>query len=200
MAVISIVGTSGVGKSFLVKQLSSLTQNPAFFEGEEGTIPQDIFESLFKSENPIPRWEFFIKKYKNNLEKAHKISKIGMEVFVDGGNLISKAVLSLEKEKYKPRLLKLIKSIEHLEADKIILLKASKEKIKEFVNNRNRNIENTNKSLVFNRSFQIQDELIKLAKNNPNILVIDRTNLDFSKEKDLQEILNKIKNHKAILI
>ena len=39
MAVISIVGTSGVGKSFLVKQLASLNCSLAFFEGELGGFP-----------------------------------------------------------------------------------------------------------------------------------------------------------------
>mgnify|MGYP001595583930 CR=1 FL=1 len=45
MGIISIIGAPGVGKSFLVKQLSTLECAPAFFEGEEGTIPQEILDS-----------------------------------------------------------------------------------------------------------------------------------------------------------
>ena len=59
MAVISIVGTSGVGKSFLVKQLASMECLPAFFEGEEGTIPGEIFEDVFTKGDPLNRGRWF---------------------------------------------------------------------------------------------------------------------------------------------
>ncbi len=57
MAVICIAGTSGVGTSFLVKQLASKECSPAFFEGEIGTIPKEIFESVFNGESPQKRCE-----------------------------------------------------------------------------------------------------------------------------------------------
>ena len=57
MAVICIAGTSGVGTSFLVKQLASKECSPAFFEVEIGTIPKEIFESVFNGESPQKRCE-----------------------------------------------------------------------------------------------------------------------------------------------
>lgn len=105
MPIISIVGTSGVGKSFLVKQLSSLTQWPAFFEGEEGTIPNEILENIFNQGNPINRWRFFMERYKKNLEHATLISNnLNINCFVDGGALLNaKAILSYEDIIYKKK-------------------------------------------------------------------------------------------------
>lgn len=193
MVVISVIGTSGVGKSFLVKQLASLTCSPGFFEGEEGVIPKDILESIIVSKNPIPRWEWFIKRYKENLEKAHKISdKLDIDCYVDGDSITPYGIIGFEKKIYHDRLYKLIDSIKNLRSDKTILLIADAEKIKEMIDNRNRNAENIDKTFVINRALEIQKSLIKICKSNKNIIVIDRSNLDFNKEEDLKSILDKI--------
>jgi len=63
MVVIGVVGTSGVGKSLLVKQLASFYNDPAFFEGEEGVIPSAVLSSVFSSQSPVMRWRWFVKNH-----------------------------------------------------------------------------------------------------------------------------------------
>lgn len=190
MAVISVVGTSGVGKSFLVKQLSSATCSPAFFEGEEGTIPKEVLKSIFSGESPVKRWKFFLDRYEKNLETAFKISKLGHDAYVDGAIISAEAILEYEKEEYKPKLLKMIDSLKRLESDIIVLLTADRKKIEEFISKRSRKSESSEEAIK--RATSIQDSFIRLAKKRKNVLLVDRTSMDFTKNKDIQKLLERI--------
>ncbi|PIN75113.1 hypothetical protein COV18_05160 [Candidatus Woesearchaeota archaeon CG10_big_fil_rev_8_21_14_0_10_37_12] len=190
MTIISIVGTAGVGKSFLVKQLSAMRCLPAFFEGEEGTIPKEILESIFSGEHPIKRWTWFINRYKIFLEQAKKISAVGVDCLCDGSPLNAYAVLAYEDEAYRAELLMLANSIDYLEPDKTILLIASEEKIREFTKQRGRKVEKDDKAIE--RAMKIQDEYTRLAKER-GLLIVNRTDLDFTKEKDLKFVWDEIR-------
>ncbi len=190
MPVISIVGTSAVGKSFLVKQLAAATCSPAFFEGEEGTIPEKIFENVIKKGSPAERWKFFIERYKKNLERALEISKNNIDCFVDGGIISARAIISYEDNKYKKKLEKMISSIEHLKSDIIVLIIASKEKILDNLRKRSRALEPDN--AVIDRALKIQESFMALAKNEEFCTVIDRTELDFTNPKHINSILEGI--------
>ncbi len=191
MSIISVVGTSGVGKSFLVKQLASLKSCPAFFEGEEGTISEKILKQVFQSDDPLPRWKFFVGRYVQNLSKARKISDIGIDCFVDGATLSQEAILPYEDPKYRPSIIKIMNKDPSLESDKIIVLIASKSYIKKAIDSRKRTSEQNKNALK--RALFIQNEYIKLAKKNKKCILIDRTNLEFTREKDLFIILKKTK-------
>lgn len=193
MSVIGFSGTSGVGKSFLVKQLSSLTSNPAIFEGEEGTIPKKIFTAIFNSKNPIKRWKWFIKRYENILKKAHKISLKGINCYVDACVFTAKAMENYEEVKYRKELDKMVKGIQQYEADKVILLVASKKTIEKNIKTRARKQEELKPALK--RAMKLQDNYIIEAKNNKKVRIINREKLNFSNEKDLVRIL-KIINKK----
>lgn len=189
MKTIAIVGTSGVGKSFLVKQLSIAFSSPAFFEGEEGTFPEDLLENIFSGESPIERWRWFIERDKKILTLGKQIASLGTPCFLDNAVINSRAILSSEIKEYHEELNKMIEEIAHLEADIIILLKAEKEKLEELTKLRGRNLEQNREAIQ--RALSIQDEFIKLS-NSENVIVIDRSNLDFSKNADLQEIIELV--------
>lgn len=192
MTVISIVGTSGVGKSFLTKQLASLTSCPAFFEGEEGTISKKILKQVVSNSNPVERWKFFMKRYSENLSNARKISESGIDCFVDGGIITAYSILAYEDKKYRKELEEIIDKYKHLESDIIILLVASEEYLKKAICSRNRTDEQNN--VVLQRAMKIQKKFLRLAKKY-NVVIIERTNLDFKKESDFQKIVKKIRKH-----
>lgn len=191
MAVISIVGTSGVGKSFLIKQLASLNCLPAFFEGEEGTISKDIFKSIFTNSDPTERFRYFMNRYSENLIRAHAISKLGFDVFVDGSVMTAYAIMKYEELKCHDSLKKIIDPSNKYEADLIVLITSSPEKIKEQIIARARQHEDIERALE--RALKIQDNLLDLAKKRKNVLIINREKLDFQNEKDLGLIDEKIK-------
>lgn len=191
MSVVSVIGTSGSGKSFLVKQLSALTQSPAFFEGEEGTISEEILASIFNESDPLKRWKFFLDRYKRNLERATLVSKKQhLNCFVDGAFLSARAILSYEDEKFQSKLSRLLKKYEHLKPDLIILLIAQKTCLEKFIKIRSRNSEKNKKVLV--RSLSIQNAFLEMAKKEKNIIIIDRTDLDFFQYHDVQIVFKKI--------
>ncbi|MFW0837892.1 MAG: AAA family ATPase [Candidatus Komeilibacteria bacterium] len=198
MALISIVGTSGVGKSFLVKQLAALTQSPAFFEGEEGTIPAEIWDSIFDGSHPLKRWRWFMNRYKNNLERAAAIChNTKLDCFVDGAILSAQAILTYESDEHKAELTTLLKEYEYLHSDLIVLLTASKERLLEQIQSRSRDSEANAKAI--DRALKIQEAFQILARQEKNVLLIDRSNLDFSNYDDVNNLWLQIKEKLNIL-
>ncbi|MBT4651560.1 hypothetical protein HOC13_03495 [Candidatus Woesearchaeota archaeon] len=186
MAIISIVGTSGVGKSFLIKQLSAIECLPAFFEGEEGTIPKNILENVFSNADPSKRYNWFINHYKKILSNAKKVSDLGLDCYTDCSELSARAILAAENADINFTLPK---------SNQLVLLIASKEKLQKLIKLRNRNSEKSEKAII--RSLKIQDQFIELAKKE-SFLIIDRSKLDFLQEEDLKFVLKKIKEKKNL--
>lgn len=67
-----------------------------------------------------------------------------------------------------------------------------KKKLKELFRKRGRKSEMAEDAIK--RSLRMQEELEKLTKNRKDVLVIERDELDFSKEEDLKMIDEKIKS------
>lgn len=191
MAIISIIGTSGVGKSFLVRQLSSYFSCPAFLEGEEGTIPKTIFESVFNGISPEIRCGWYVNRYYQNFNNARKISKCGVSCFVDGAPVTAYANIFLEKEEIIPSLLTIASKLDEFRFNKTILITANSYKLEEFIKKRGRKEEPIKETLK--RSLKLQEQLLRLTKDREDVLVIDRSHLDFTKEEDLKIIIEKLK-------
>ncbi|MEK6961497.1 MAG: hypothetical protein AABX47_10100 [Nanoarchaeota archaeon] len=191
MAVISIVGTSGVGKSFLVKQLASMECLPAFFEGEEGTIPGEIFEDVFTKGDPLNRGRWFLAKYKLMLERARRISNSGIDCYLDVAAISPKAII-VDEDKTHDSLMKMIEEASLIQSDKVVLLTANKESLKNMIARRARESEDTPNALA--RAIRVQNEFIRLSEKDKNTITIDRSNLDFSKEADLRSVLARIRD------
>lgn len=190
MVVISVIGTSGSGTTFLVKQLASYYNSPAFFEGEEGTIPKDVFENVFSGEDPRKRCEWYVNLYDKNYRKAFQISKLGVDCFVDGGPITAHANILFDDEKYLSDLKKMVSRLDIYKSDKIILIKINESKLNENILKRARDDEPIRETI--DRSLKLQEKLLELAKKEENVVIVDRSNLDFTKIDDLKVILEKI--------
>lgn len=191
MAVISVVGTSGVGKSFLVKQLASLECMPGFFEGEEGVIPHEILQSVFSRKDPVKRCKWFFERYKRTLTRARKISDAGLDAYVDGAPVTVEAIMSDEDDKDHKQLLEEIEGIIQLKSDVVVLLTASHDALKELITNRGRTSEQHEAAV--NRALRIQNEFLRLTNGEKNVIILDRSKYNFAEEKNLHEIRALIK-------
>lgn len=185
MTIISIIGAPGVGKSFLVKQISAKYNLPVIFEGEEGAIPNEILENIHSGENPIRRWEWFLEAYRKKFETVLTISNAGLTCITDSGFAMLDLLISSEKAIYREQLTKLIQKYSKYKPDKTTLLVASEQKLRELMQKRNRKVEQDVKAI--NRALQIQEEL-----KRKNFIIIDRINLEFTNEKDLTNIGEQI--------
>lgn len=187
MPVISVVGAPGVGKSFLVRQLASVTSSPAFFEGEEGTIPPEIWADIVKKGDPVRRWQFFLERYQKNLATARSISDAGFMCFFDGAVISAWATLVAEEKKFHKALSALIRPLERFPSDQVLLLTAREDTLRSFMHARSRSQESDTR--LVQRALQIQEEFLALAKKEKNVVVVDRTARDFTKVEHVQEIL-----------
>lgn len=198
MVVISIAGTSAVGKSLLVQQLSALNSAPAFFEGEEGIIPASILESVFADTDPEPRFSWFVQHLKKRLMRAHRIARQGMLCYVDDAVLTVEAIRKSEDARYHKRLDPFIEELQPCEAHVIILLTASRQVLKKQLVRRGRKSEPVETAL--NRALSIQEQFLVLSRSRENVLVLDRSSLDFFSEKDMGQVHKTIHDFCARLL
>jgi deoxyadenosine/deoxycytidine kinase len=191
MAVISIVGTSGVGKSFLVQQLAALENLPAFFEGEEGVLPPEILERIHSKEDFVGCFQWFVDRCKQRFTRAQVISQHGLDCYMDGAVMTNDAVLATEAAELQPQLRRIVDEIRHLESDKIVLLIASKEAIRSYIAKRARTSEQNDAALT--RAMNVQDAYLRLAEGRDDVIIIDRTQLEFTRREDLLVIQKRIR-------
>jgi len=181
MTSIAFVGTSGVGKSLLVRQLAALKNLPCILEGEEGVIPPGIFELIISRKDPLQLFTWFIDKYAKNLTLA-KNSK--NTILIDGA-IISIDAHILEQDTNMHSELYTLKERLNCDADKILLLIASENKLRKNILFRNRSAEEIEAHVQ--RSLQLQEFFLKLAPTyNAEVLCVD--DLDFYNHEDLQQI------------
>lgn len=191
MSIIGIIGSPGVGKSFLVRQLAALNNAPAFLEGEVGTIPEEIVNYLSEDNDPVKMFDFFVRRDKEQLMKAREISSLGITSFMDGSVLSSRAYIFDEKEEVQSLLHEMVDSIESFEADFLIILTASSQKKSELFKLRGRVHEQTSDAV--SKSDKVEREFLRLAKEKDNVLVLDRTDFDFNNRQDIIKIDSLIK-------
>ncbi|MFH0869742.1 MAG: hypothetical protein V1866_01650 [archaeon] len=192
MAVISIVGCPGIGKSFLAKQLACADCVPAFFEGETGIFPESVLAVLNSEIDSKERYDWLLARYKRTLERAHRISELGIDCYADGDILTMSAWLKAEMgEKSPAKLKQWIEENKDLKADLAIVIYSSEQKIIAEIKKRGRKSEQND--FIIQRSLRVQRACIELAKKNKRAILIDRTDLDFSNPKTLQDLQSKIK-------
>lgn len=185
MAVISIIGCAGVGKSTLVRQLAALNRAPAFFEGEEGVFPEVVTSNLI-TEDPVGRERWFVGQYMASLQCAHAISTLGTNSYVDNASPITiRSYAAISPHVHIQELEELIAQLESSVADVTVVLVAKPEILAAYIAERGRVSEEV--VSIAEQAVRVQEQFIKLAPEY-NALVIDRTGMDFHSEKDLQDI------------
>jgi deoxyadenosine/deoxycytidine kinase len=192
--IIAIIGAPGSGKSFLVHKLAEKLHALAFMEGEVPDFPPEIFTKLKENICDLEVFLWFRHKLIKEMVEAKKVAHLGKVILLDTFWKCSECYLDLiedlEERKEASRLLEEDARIIPL-PDKIILLKASEEKLREFMQQRGRSFENE-ETLQVNLFLQQEYERIFTLDRFSNLIIIDRDNLDFEKEEDLMEIIEII--------
>lgn len=177
--VIACIGAPGVGTSFLIKQLACKNMLPAFFEGEEGIFPPSVLEVLNSELDNMERYTWIAERTKLMLERAHAIAREGIDCYVDGDVLLLEAWLAAETGSESPVFLKTwLEENVPLKADKVIVLTASEEKIRENIRRRGRGSEQS--EFIAARALRISKACIDLEKKHDHVRVLDRSDLEFT--------------------
>ncbi len=185
MAVVSIVGCAGVGKSLLVKQLAAISQSPAFFEGEEGVFPAAVSNNLITTD-PLAREKWFIDQYTQSLSKARRISEIGYTCFVDNASSFTiRSYLAIAHSKFLDTLSTELAMLNTVSPDRVVILTATEENLFQNITARGRSFEEAEP--IAKQALLVQSEFLKF-QDAPGVSVLDRTNLDFHNPNDLARI------------
>ncbi len=191
--IIAIIGGPGVGKSFLVDKLAQYLKAETILENVE-EIREKIIENLKKDIGQMETIIWFRNKCIKDIEKALRFKSeskiVVMDTYLISNELhITTMTSGFEQEilleqakfdrKYMPK------------PDVVIFLDASEEKIRELTLKRGRDFD-TNEKFI-QRNLSIQKAHQDYYNKNKNSLVhINRDNLDFEKEEDLNKVVEKI--------
>ena len=196
--IIAVSGGPGTGKSSLVRRLSEHYKAVAFFEGEEKDFPETVREGIKTGEKQLATRTYFRNKtFSQYLEALNEKAK-NKTVFLDNFWLVNEVCCReflsdpFEKE-LMTRAAELDRKIFPW-PDLIISLKASPQKIKEFVSSRGRSFEINNDFLErYAAIHETHDEYLKSFKLD-NVLYIDRSDRDFRNKEDFSWLTEIIDN------
>lgn len=193
--IIAIIGAPGSGKSFLARKLAPRLNAQLFLEGEVEDFPKEILDQLGDYYCDLKLFIWFTNKLIKEMEEAQKIKELGKTVILDTFWMIDECYLEFIPEdterKEAMRILEENKNNLQL-PDKIIMLKASEDKIIEQMKKRDRYFENeeiVKKNLFLAKEYQ---RIFTKKKFGDRLIIMDRDNLDFEKEEYLKEVIMEI--------
>lgn len=189
--VIEIIGSPGVGKSFLVKHLACKFCCPGFFEAEDGIWDPKVLKVLNGEEDTQYRYEWIIGRTKQMITKARKIADAGITSYIDGGYHLVEAWRGGELGKYsQPYLDTWLEENKEFLPDKVLMLGATDEYILDGIRGRGRSTEQTD--FILDRALRWKQAALDVVEKYDYAGMFDRTNSDFSKIEDFQKLIDFI--------
>jgi len=200
--IIVIVGSPRSGKSFLARKLSKHYGVKSFLEGEMADIPERIKEDIAKNIRPLERIIWFRNLFIGQYLKALQLRKQGNTIFMDNFWVGPKVFIDiLSKDRFEKDLLHEIFSLDEQifpMPDLIIHLKASENKIREFLKKGGRDFDQSEefiKNQVLPVTKMWEDFLNSRSSTKDKILFIDRSAIDFEKDGDFTLLIKKIDSY-----
>lgn len=193
--IIAIIGSPGVGKTFLVEKLANYLEAETIIESVN-EIPERIIENLRKNIGQMETLIWFRNKCIEDIEKALELKKQGKIVVMDT-YLISNELhitsmtsgfeqdILLDQAKFDRKYIP--------EPDIVVFIDASEEKIKELTYKRNRDFDTKEEFIQRNLSIQ-RAHKDYYNENKDSLIYINRDTLNFEKEEDIRKIVDRINN------
>lgn len=194
--IIAVIGSPGVGKSFLVGKLAKILEAIPILEESRG-IHENILENFRKNNNQVQTLLWFRNKCIDDLKLALNLKREGksvvMDTYLTSNHLhITTLVSGFEQE----ILLKQAELDQEFipKPDLVIFLDASEEKIRELTIRRGRDFD-TNEEFI-QRNLSIRKAHLDYYNSNKNLLIyINRDEFNFENEEDLKKIISKIEEY-----
>ncbi|MEK6891072.1 MAG: AAA family ATPase [Nanoarchaeota archaeon] len=193
--IIAVIGGPGTGKSFLVEKLAEKLNAVKIIE-DVNEIPSEIIEHFKNDTGAVEILLWFRNKCIKDMEKALELKNHGKTVVMDTywisnelhittmvSGFIQKVLMEQAKidREYLPK------------PDKVILLDASEEKIKQMTLERGRDFDINEEFLQRNISIRNAHRR-HYNENKEEYIYVNRDDLDFEKEEDLNEVIEMIKS------
>lgn len=193
--IISVIGTPGVGKSFLVEKLANkLGAISILEEGKE--IPERILENFKNESRQMETIIWFRNKLIEDMKKSLELKKQGNLIVMDTCLISNELHITTMTSGFEQEIL--LKQAqfdrEHMpQPDVVIFLDASEETVRKLTEKRGRDYDTNEKFIQRNLSIKkAHDDYFN--ENKDSLIHINRDNLDFEKEEDLQKVIDIIKN------
>jgi deoxyadenosine/deoxycytidine kinase len=194
---IALVGASRSGKSFLAKKLAEHLKAEVFLEGEEGEFPARIEEDIKQNIRPLERILWFRNQLIKKHFKALELKAEGKTVVLDTFWMSVLPYVPVLTTGFEKELLEEVFDIDqkNLEnPDLVILLQNNSENSRKFLQMGGRDFDSSENYL---ESYIIpgqhsHNKMFSQESYKGKLIVLDRSNLDFEKKEDLQNLLSKI--------
>lgn len=195
--IIAIIGAQRSGKSFLVKKLAKKLNYETLLEGENGDFPTFIKEDIKNNTNGLRRTIWFRNKQLNNFLNALDLKKQGkgsvLDTFWIDYQMYVDMLLDGDDKEVINDLIRVDRK-NNIWPDIIIYLKNTEEGTKKFLELDDRDFDKAD-GFYESQIAPLQkkyEEIINLAPPSVKLIIVERENLDFEKEEDLNTIIEKI--------
>lgn len=198
--IISVIGAPGVGKSFLVDKLAKrLNAVPMFEKVDE--IPSRVLVNLKYDLRQMETVVWFRNLSIREMKEALRLKGGGKVVVMDTCPLTNDLYIPVMTHGFEKEIL-----LEQARIDRgfvegpdvIVLLDASEDAIRKFVDKRGRDFEASEKFVQWILSIK-KSHYDYFNENRDSFVYVNRDNLDFAREEDVEKVVEKIKEKIKLL-
>jgi deoxyadenosine/deoxycytidine kinase len=195
--IIAVVGGPRSGKSFLVSRLAEYYKGVAILEGEESDFPERIREDIQKNIRPLERIVWFRNKLVQEYLKAIKKKEEGHVVITDNFWISYQLYIEALANDFEGELINNVALIDRETLpwpDAVILLTLSEEGVRNFIKRGGREFDQTEEFIQKQALpvHRLHEKFFSREGMQKNVLIIQRDELDFEKQEDLQTLIEKI--------
>jgi len=195
--IIAVVGGPRSGKSFLVSRLAKYYKGVAILEGEESDFPERIKEDIQKNIRPLERIIWFRNKLVREYLIATKEKDKGNTIVTDNFWVSYQLYIDALANDFEGQLINDIAQTDKETLpwpDVVILLALSDEGVRDFIKRGGREFDQTEdfiqkQALPVHR---LHEDFFNREGTKKNVIIVQRDELDFEKQEDLQVLIEKI--------